>query len=152
MNLYRPQFPYPAVPGCNDEQFSYSFDKTNVPFLAQSIAAGNLVIGIPFPLDQDAPFSWRGMRADTSSLLMRLRDPFGNYLDNDFSPIDLYMAQQGLIGSLGALAIPTELAIDCPMGGIILLDLKNPTASPISPGAFTLLGIKRRNPDLARCA
>ena len=59
---YRPQFAYATPPGCRDEDFVYYFDGSNVPLLAQNIGPGMEIDYIPLPLDQDAPFYWRGWK------------------------------------------------------------------------------------------
>jgi hypothetical protein len=59
---YRPQFAYPTSRGCRDEDFVYYFDGSNVPLLANGLAAGVEIDYIPLPLDQDAPFYWRGWK------------------------------------------------------------------------------------------
>jgi hypothetical protein len=149
--IYRPQFAYAPVQGCLPEQFSYTFDSTNVAQLGVAIPANSQVLSIPLVLQPDAPFSWRGFKFDQSSLSMRLQDPWGNFLENDFTLIDLYTAAQGN-DAVGALPAVWEPSIECPAGAVIRISFNNPTSGSVTPGKITLLGIKRRDPSLARCA
>ena len=149
--IYRPQFAYPPVPDCLPEQFSYTFDSTNVTQLGIAIPSGSQVLSIPLPLQPDAPFSWRGFKFDQSLLSMRIQDPWGNYLENDFTLVDLYTAAQGN-NAVGALPAVWEPSIECPAGAVIRISLQNNSSGPVTPGKITLLGIKRRDPSLARCA
>ena len=148
--IYRPQFAYPTPRGYRDEQFHYAFDLSNVPQLAKtSIAAGAFLQNIPLPLQQDAAFLWNSITVSGANsadpvIAGRFRDPYGNYLSDDFVPFDLYCHPAG--GPvIGTLDCPWEPAIECPAGAIIWLDLKNQTTGSSNLTLVRLLlgGLKR---------
>ena len=58
----RDRFPYATPQGCRDEDFVYYFDGSNVPLLLTNLGPGAEIDYIPLPLDQDAPFYWRGWK------------------------------------------------------------------------------------------
>lgn len=151
--MYRPQFPFPTPDNCRDEQFSYSFDSTNTPLLGQAVLANSQTRGVPLVTQSDAPFIWRGMRFEASDLDLRTQDPWGNFLEDDYTPINLYVAPSE-VNPAGALVVTWEPGIYCPPGAVILLNFRNATAGDLTPGRIALLGLKRfpLNPDLGACA
>jgi hypothetical protein len=64
-------------------------------------------------------------------MLARFKDPFGNFLSDDYLPIEDF---EGMI---------QDPAILCPAGGVLFLYLKNPTANPLATPEVTLPGVKR---------
>ena len=141
---YRPQFAFPTDPGCRDEDFVYYFDGSNVPLLAGGIAAGQQIDYIPLPLDQDAPFYWRGWKVGLRNIhpsgcppvsivsyklpdfRIKLRDCYDNDLMDSmvtacecgFPQNPLAFLDQLLTGPPVALDGPDE-GIYCPRGGVI---------------------------------
>ena len=59
---YRPPFAYSCPAGCRDVPFVYTFDASNTPVLNQDINGLTLPY-IQLPMQQDAPFFWRGIKA-----------------------------------------------------------------------------------------
>jgi hypothetical protein len=148
--IYRPQYAYGTPPGYRDEQFHYAFDQSNVPALSKgNLAAAALSQNIPLPLQQDAAFIWRALECEGINnadpvVAVRFRDPYGNYLSDDFVPLDLYVRSPGLVVA-GDLPVIWEPAIECPAGGIIWLDIKNQSAGNVNLNLlhFTFYGVKR---------
>ena len=148
--VYRPQYAYPTPPGYRDEQFHYGFDQSNTPALnIGNLAAAALSQNIPLPLQQDAAFIWRavtisGINLTDPKVSVRFRDPYGNYLSDDFVLIDLYMRGPGL-AVVGDYCIALEPAVECPAGAIIWLDIKNTTAGNVNLNLVKLMlfGVKR---------
>ena len=138
---YRPQFAYATPPGCRDEDFVYYFDGSNVPLLAGGIAPGVEIDYIPLPLDQDAPFYWRGWKLGglrnvqgpqgcpavypTTYQLPDFRIKLQDCYDNDLMDSMVNAAECGfpqnpvsfLSGLLTGPPIPLEPEIYCPRGG-----------------------------------
>jgi hypothetical protein len=149
--IYRPQYAYPTPRGFTDEQFSYTFDQSNTPFLnSGNLASGSFIQNIPLPLDRDAAFLWRGFTIlgvnDTDPVMaVRFRDAAGNYLSDDFVPIDLYARPLGL-AIVGTLTVIWEPQIECPAGGMLWVDLKNQSNGAVNTNLvrLTLDGAKRR--------
>jgi hypothetical protein len=143
-SLYRPQFPYSSIPDCREEQFHYFYDSTNVAALGTSIAAGASLLNIPLPLQPDAAFLWRGFKAGSSGLSIRLKDPYGNYLSPCPVPIELYGdTPNDSSGNSGGFCVPWGQGIYCPPGGNVFVDFYNPTSGALTPTAITLQGMKR---------
>lgn len=160
--MYRPQFPYVTESGCRYEDFVYYFDGSNVPMLNTSIS-GKRIENIPLPLEQDAPFLWRGVKVGATRVLssgvpsaylspnfnVRLRDCYDNDLSDDYVPATQYgFAENPLTFSSSLLTGPPavlEPEIYCPPGGVIIAFLNCPTAlGELSYFAsFALFGVKR---------
>lgn len=80
--MYRPQFPYPDVlPPCDAQRCMYSFDKTNTPVMAGSLAAGATTGRIPLGLDVDADF-WLRAITTWGGVSVRLEDSDSNPLSD----------------------------------------------------------------------
>lgn len=145
---YRPQYAYPMPPpGYEDEQFSYTFDKTTTAALNASLAAGAQSNDIMLPTEQDAPFLCRGIRINlgtaVSTLSMQLRTPHGDYLALPYVPSSLWLAGTGIVAA-GFLVTPLEPEIECPRGSVWTAYLYNPTSGSVAAPAITLIGVKRR--------
>jgi hypothetical protein len=146
---YRPQFAFTGRRGFRDEQFHYSFDATNVPVLGTAILAGQRVENITLQLQNDCEFILRALKvqaaADTvSGLYCTIQDPFSNYLSAVPLPLGNYITGGGAV-SVGRFAVPFEAEVFAPIGGFFRLDLWNISTGSITPPAFTLLGVNRRN-------
>jgi len=126
--VLRPQFPFPTPPGFEDQDFLYYFDNKNTPALNTStLAVGQILFNVPLPLQQDAPFFWRGITIDnpTAALGIRFRDSAGNYLSDDFIPVGLLSGMpSGGHPPIGPLAVIMEQEIPCPKGSVIYVDVK----------------------------
>ena len=147
---YRPQFAYATPPGCRDEDFVYFFDGSNVPLLNQSLYANSEIPYIPLPLDQDAPFYWRGWKCGIRHLAvenvcppvvpsvtvsyqlpdfqLKLRDCYDNDLmDSMVDATECGFPQNPLSFLSGLLTgppVPLESEIYCPRGGVLQLFLR----------------------------
>jgi hypothetical protein len=149
--MLRPQFPFPTPEDCEDQDFLYIFNANDVPVLGNLITAGSQLLNIPLLLDPDAPFLWRGLAMENVNLMVRFKDPSGNYLSDGFVLFSLYgvpggiagVAQNGQPVVLEADAGNGQGAIFCPAGGIVQVDFYNNTAGSLTPGSIQLLGIKR---------
>ena len=146
--IYRPQFAFSGTPqGFRDEQFHYSFDSEDIPVLGTPIAAGAFIGNIVLQLQNDAEFILRSIKveldAGPSNLFGIIRDPYGNYLSAVPLPFAGYLTGSGA-ESLGYLVVPYESEIHAPIGGFFELFLYNETANPVTPPAFTLYGVNRR--------
>jgi hypothetical protein len=130
---YVPQFQVATPAGFRDEEYAFYFDFSNTPSLVTALPAlSEIAGGIPLKLDSDAPFYLGGFFVQgTDGMLARLKDPFGNFLSDDYVPIE------DLIG------LVIEPGILCAPGGIVFLYLKNPTAAPLAMPQVTLPGVKR---------
>jgi len=145
---YRPQYAFGTPPGFRDEQFHYSFDATNVPVLGTAIGAGLTVRNIVLQLQNDAEFILRAWKIQVSppgrsSLALTIRDPYGNYLSASHLMLNNYLTPGGAVG-IGQMVVPCEAEIRAPIGGFFDLTLYNPTLGNVTPGAFTLYGLNRR--------
>jgi len=147
--VIRQQFPFPTPPDCVDEDFVYVFNSNNVAILGTSIAAAAEVRDIPLQLEPDAPFLWRGLSVESSNLMIRFKDPAGNFLSNGYAPINLYAcpagisAEQGQPVALEADAGGGQGAIFCPAGSIIQVFFYNNTVGSLTPTPIQLVGVKR---------
>lgn len=80
--MYRPQFAYPlAAPPCETVPCQYSFDATNTPVMAGTLAAAAQTSRIPLSLDLEADFYLRGIEIQGAASV-RLVDPDGNPLSD----------------------------------------------------------------------
>lgn len=124
--MYRPQFPCPTPKGFDDKDAVQYFDQTNTPQLnnALSLAAGGFLLSIPLQLQSDAPFTWRGTKINgPSNFAVRFRDPYGNYLNSDWVPLPLdYAPDEPAV--FGSLPIVLDPEVHCPLGSVILVDIK----------------------------
>lgn len=147
--IYRPQYAFPpTLPGFLDEQFHYSFDGTNVPVLATPIAAGQGVENITLQLQNDAEFILRAVKVQLSTspsnLYGTIRDPYGNFLSASPLPFAGYLTPSGS-PLMGSLFVNFEAEVRAPIGGFFQLFLFNFTTGPVTPPAFTLYGVNRRD-------
>jgi hypothetical protein len=142
--IYRPQFSYPSIPDCREEQFHYAYDSTNASGLGTSIAAGAFLLNVPLSLQPDAAFLWRGFKVADSGLAIRFKDPYGNYLSPCPIPIALYAdTPLDTNSDAGGFCIPWPQGIYCPPGGAVNVDFYNPTSGALTPTAIALYGLKR---------
>lgn len=148
---YRPQFAYPVANSpCEDQRCSYSFDASNTPALAGTLAAGFSLSKIPLLMDTDAPFYLRGFVVPVTALQFRLEDANDNPLSDQGNSLQgtnfqfpaLYSETDGA----GIVALDSDdWGMYLPAGGAPLLYVYNPTAAPVSlAGVFiNLHGVKR---------
>jgi hypothetical protein len=161
---YRPQFAYSTPPGCKDVSFVYTFDASNTPWLAQDIN-GDTIDYMGLPLEQDAPFFWRGIKlgplrviiggVTNSYALPNYGVYFRDCYDNDIADSRVgavrgwFPMNPLAIGSslLTGPPCPLESEIYCPPGGVIQAFLKVPVLT--SGGgqtystSFSFYGVKR---------
>ena len=163
--MYRPQFAYETPPGCRDEEFTYFFDGSNTPMLAQNFN-GQTVNNIPLVLQQDAPFYWRGIKIQMAffespegppvfshfiappQTFLKFQDCYQNDLSGGFLRATEYGFGQNP-WTIGPDTVPTgppfllDPEIYCPAGGYILLSIMNVLPANIVRLEVALLGIKR---------
>lgn len=144
---YRPQYAYPPAPaGFRDEMFAFYFDSVGVPVLGQNIPVGATISNIPLQLDRDAPFIWRASSVLSTQvgLGVQFQGPSGSLLSSGFAPVlQLCFPSGALVPGFGLVAHEPE--IECPVSGVVLLNLANLSAAPIvAPITKVLLmGVKR---------
>jgi hypothetical protein len=153
--IYRAQFAYPTPPGCRDEDFVYFFDGSFIPMLNQDVT-GLTLSNIPLPLQQDAPFYWRGLKVELRSagggpaipdFYVKFQDCYLNDLSDGLVSAVTYGFAQNPVTFNNAdytgAPVPLEPEIYCPAGGLIQFFLKGPASgSPVYP-MVTLFGVKR---------
>jgi hypothetical protein len=156
--MFRPQFPYPTPPGYDDGDFDQYFDYRNVVALNNTaLPAANYIWNVPLNLQSDQPFLVRGiqvkgMNAADPVVSAQFRDPFGNYLSDQFVPLDLSVSPEGT--ALYFLNIILEPMIACPKGSVFWMNLYNQTtgSQDITKVRVTLSGVKRYVAKERRCA
>ena len=192
----RPHFARSTPPGFRDETARYPFDWRQIaptaasepdsdpPFTAASplpvsfTLGGSPIANLFLRLDLDAPFLWRGVSWECpiftqlqafldGNIAIRVRDPWGNYLSNDFIPIlnwaqgyyvwQPWLQSGALTGPLwvapsaGGMGVAFADEIYCPAGSTVAIDLIN--LQPNNPesqlslnniGRLLARGVKRR--------
>ena len=166
--MYRPPFAYPSEPGCRDKRFTYTFDASNTPVLNQDLNGLNVPY-IQLPLEQDAPFYWRGFTAGplrisvnaqtTSYALPNYSLMFWDCYENKLSdcPVGGPYIQAALYGfAMNPLSFrssllqgpPVEIEeIYCPPGGVIQAFITLPSLDSSGGKTYSLSlslhGVKR---------
>lgn len=156
--MYRPQFPYPVDRGFYDCDFEHYFDSTNTVLLNNSaLAASGIIQNVPLQLQADAPFYLRGIQVKGVNgadpvVSVQFKDPFENYLSDDFVPLDLAYAPNGTAPYF--LNIVVEPEIRCPAGGVLWVNIRNQTGGnqDITKVRITLSGVKRYVVKGVKCA
>jgi hypothetical protein len=124
--MYRPQFPYAIPPEFRDKDLTHYFDQNTTTQLnnALSLAAGATLLQIPLQLETSAPFWWRGIKVNgPSNFAVRFKDPFGNYLSDDWVPLPIdYAPNEPAV--FGSNPVDWEPAIECLPGSIVFVDVK----------------------------
>jgi hypothetical protein len=166
--MYRPQFAFKSPADCEEQRCVYSFDFTNTPWLATTIAAGATISRIPLLLDKDADFYLRGVNtmplpsgvgiASGQGLEIRLEDPLGHALSDRENALEVinYQYMELYSEMAGAGIVPLDNCDDygvyCQAGSRLYLHLFNNSVNAIDLNLFilNLHGIKRYSGD--RCA
>lgn len=162
--IYRPQFASSTPAGCRDIPFVYTFDSSNTPVLASDIN-GKTLPYIQLPLESDAPFIWRGIKAGPlrtivagvttvyalANYLLRFRDCYENDMTDNYVPATKYGAPMNPMvinsGELTGPPVPLDAEVYCPAGGVVQAFLQVGTLT--SGGgqsystSFSLFGVKR---------
>lgn len=158
--MYRPQFPFTTPPKCEDQRCVYSYDSTNTPFLAGTLAAGANINRIPLQLDKDADFYIRAISTTDTGLgiTWRLEDPKGHPLSDTENAIqyqnyefpEFYSTTDGF--GIVTLDNADDWGIFCQQGSKLLMYLFNNglTAIDLTTLCFNLHGVKRYSGD--KCA
>lgn len=123
--MYRPQFPFSTPDEFQDKDAVQYFDQTSTPLLASALnlGIGGIIIGISLQLEPDAPFTWRGLKVNgPANFAMRFRDPYGNYLSDDWISLPLEYTPQAT-PSYGSNVVDIEPAIACLQASVILVDV-----------------------------
>jgi len=118
-----------------------------------TVAGGTQLIGLPLNLDPDAPFILRSMAVKCKfpvdnvnctmtqpldSLYIRFTGPIGDYLQQDFVPLNLFMAFFGQLGN----PKPFYRQLWYPANGVIKIDLWNKGATTLNNVTFYFRGVK----------
>jgi hypothetical protein len=155
--IYRAQFCYATPPGCRDEDFVYYFDGSNTPMLDQNVS-GLALSHIPLPLEQDAPFYWRGIKVELRAvgggpspsipdMYVKFRDCYLNFLSDGLVSAVTYGFAQNPVTFNNAdytgAPVPLEPEIYCPAGGLIEFFLQAPVSWQAIYPLVTLFGVKR---------
>jgi len=90
--MYRPQFAMPPAPeGFVWQPCVFQFDRSNLPALGNMILTKGQETGhIPLKLDHDAPFVLLAIKLANSGFNVKLTDPWGNDLMDDYVNPALY--------------------------------------------------------------
>jgi hypothetical protein len=156
--MYRPQFPYGCPAGFEDGDFDYYFDSTNTPLLNNTaLASGGIIQNVPLALQMDAPFALRGIQVKGINgadpvVAVQFKDPFENYLSDDYVPLDLAYAPDSTAQYFCNIVIEPE--IRCPAGGVWWVSIKNQTnaTQDITKVRIVLSGNKRYVVKGVKCA
>lgn len=156
--MYRPQFPYSAAPGFEDGDFDHYFDSTNTPLLNNTaLASTGIIQNVPLALQADAPFYLRGIQVKGINgadpvVAVQFKDPFENYLSDDFVPLDLWIAPDATAQYFLNIAIEPE--IRCPPGAVWWVNIRNQTSGSqdITKVRIVLSGVKRYAIKGVKCA
>jgi len=118
---YRPQFAYPTPPGFTDEEFVYSFDRSNTPSLTPGLLPGQSFLNVPLQLEKDVEYRIRSIEViDPSGVLgVRFRDAFGTHLTYG----GVWVPAGVFTKSGPGLALEPELF--CPAGSSLMVDVTN---------------------------
>ncbi len=162
MTLYKPQYQFPTPAGFRDMDFDHYYDSQVLPQLVRIPGDQNPTLNIPFKLDPDAPFLWRGFKffsfepelvsADNwPNYGVRFKDPYGNPLcpPDQFVPVWLFgMPPQDypIEGSGPPCLLPGGEEIYCPASGVIYMDIFSYDTTPWTrggPNMVQLAGVKR---------
>lgn len=156
--MYRPQFPYLCPLAFDERDFDHYFDYRNTVLLNNAaLAAGGIIWNVPLNLQTDSPFRVRaiqikGINGADPVVSAQFRDTSGNYLSDDFVPMDLAYTPNS--AGLQFLGIVFEPEIVCPAGSVIWMNLKNQTnaTQDITKVRVTLSGVKRHVGKRVQCA
>jgi len=128
--MYRPQFIFPKPKGKEDQTFTYTWDSTNTPTLGQvfSLAVGQQLRGVVLETQSDAPFYCRafkfsGVFPAGYQLAIRIKDPWGNYLEDSFVQMPLETSPSEF-NPVGSFWINFEPEIFSPAGAVWQLDFE----------------------------
>ena len=155
--IYRPQFAYRTPKGFRDVEFEHFYDSTTLAALAPVSGSVSPVYSIPLNIDPDAEFRWRGVKIDhlfSLNVGLRFRDPYGNYLSDDFVPVWLAFIPPSLTIYTGGQSCIHEPEIVCPASSVVLLDVCSYDTVPWSSrGLLSILltGVKRYVDTCCEC-
>ncbi len=148
--MYRPQlfFPNPPAP-CSDQSCMYSFDATNLPVFAGTLAPGRQTGRVPLRLDRDADFYLRAISMH-GEVSIRIEDTDGNPLSDSGNAINATNfenpRQYALTAGAGFAALESGTGgVFGPGGGNYVVYLYNNTSVTIdlTTCALNLIGVKR---------
>lgn len=151
--MYRPQNVFREPADCEVQRCVYSFDSTNTPWLATTLAAGADISRIPLRLDKDADFFLRAFQTTDNGggLTFRLEDMKGHPLSDkgNVDPLTnyeypaLYSAMDG--AGITALDNADDYGVFCQQGSILTLWIFNdgPAAIDLTALIVNLHGVKR---------
>jgi len=148
--MYRPQFVHALPPPpCVQQPCQYSFDKTNLPALTGSLAAGSRTGRIPLKTDKDAPFYLRGISSQ-GSFSIRLQDADNNAFSDSENAVESsnYEIPSEWSETSGAGFVTLESGaggVFIPVGATLVMYLYNNTAGALNLNTvvLNLLGVKQ---------
>jgi len=155
--IYHPQFVYRTPKGFRDVEFEVFYDLTTLAALAPAPGSKSPVYDLPLNMDPDAEFRWRGVKTDhllSLNVGLRFRDPYGNYLSDDFVPVWLAFIPPSLTAFTGGQSCIHEPEIVCPASSVVLLDVcsyDTVTWSSGGLGSILLTGVKRYADTCCEC-
>ena len=140
-----PQFAFRTPAGFRDEPRIQYFDDSNTPGLVGNGPSpgqfqGENESGVPLIFDSDAPFWLRAIHLNQLPamdpqypLLVKFKDPFGNYLSDDW------------VTALDYAPLVFEPPIEVPAGGVFWIYFKNPAGNTLWANLpqISFLGLKR---------
>lgn len=146
--MYRPQFAFPESSGpCQEQRCTYSYDRTNTPALAGTLAAGATTPRIPFLLDRDADYLWRAIQVSPTVLLVGIEDPGGHPIvhanPSSNPPVELNALWAQCDGGPFVTLDSDNWGIYCGPGAVLIGYVSNPTAGALVLPIITFHGIKR---------
>jgi hypothetical protein len=167
--MYRPQFAFKSPSDCEEQRCVYSFDFTNTPWLATTLAVGANIQRIPLVLDKDADFYLRGISTmplpnagpgvpQGQGLEIRIEDPKGNPLCDRENALEeqnyQYPELYSEMGGAGIVPLDNcdDYGVYCQAASRLFLYLFNNGTAAIDLNLFilNLHGIKRYSGE--RCA
>jgi hypothetical protein len=148
--MFRPQFVHalPPLP-CVQQTCQYSFDKTNLPALTGTLAAGQRTGRIPLKTDKDAPFYVRGISTQ-GSLSIRLQDADNNAFSDsenalESSNYEIPSEWSATAGDGFVVLESGDGGVFIPVGATLVMYLYNNTAGALNLNTvvINLMGVKQ---------
>lgn len=133
---------YPTPEGFVDETFDFAFPLT--------VATSQMAVDRPLRVDADADFLLRSLLGEfvggAGISDIRLTDPSGSYMSNDFIIFDL------LVQTPGSNELsPVFPEVRVPANGLMLADLLETSGAGPSTVLLVFLGVKRRRRAARKC-
>ena len=155
--MYRPQYAHALPPApCQQQICQYSFDRTNLPALAGTLAAGARTGRIPLKTDKDAPFYLRAISTQ-GAVSIRLQDADNNAFSDSENTVEStnyeIPSEWSAAGGAGNVVLESGAGgVFIPVGATLVMYLYNNTATlqELSTVCINLIGVKQY--DSEECA